>query len=841
MRSAEPRAELLVVEDSPTQAHELTSVLERNGYSVTVAANGEEALGAIATREPAMVLSDVVMPGMGGYELCSAIKGAPALEHIPVVLVASLSDVSDVLRALESGADAFVTKPYDDRYLLSRVRRILDGAGLPCAEPGGEELKVTLDGRSYVIGTERARMLNLLLSSYEAAVRKKRELTEAQEELRKLNETLEENVEQRTAALGGETAERRRAAEALRESEDRYRRLFEESNDAVFIHTVDGRILDVNRRASQMAGLSEEKLKTMQIQQLQTEEPVPTDSDFKDTSQSGSMRFESRITRPDGRLVDVDVSARLVDTEKGTVQAIFRDITERKHAEQELARERQFSNAVIQTAGALIVVLDTQGRIVQFNRACEEATGLSIKEMKGRSSWEVLIPPEEREAVQRAFQDLTEETDLSTCENNWLTKDGKKRLISWTNSRVLDDSGQVQWVIATGIDVTEQRQLEEQLRRATKLEAVGQLAGGVAHDFNNLLTAILGYVDLDLAEVPEQTSLHEDLKRIRAAARRASDLTRQLLAFSRQQAARPEVLDLNATVENVSKMLGHLIEENVELELDLSEEPLTVRADPAQLEQVLMNLAVNARDAMPDGGLLRIETASVVLDEAYVRMHADARAGPHAVLAVTDTGVGMPPEVRERIFDPFFTTKEVGQGTGLGLSTVYGIAQQHGGSTQCYSEPNIGTTFKVYLPLAGAEQAAAAEESVFEMGIMGEETILLAEDEASVRDLAARVLQDAGYTVLCAADGAEAMSLVREHGGRIDLILTDVVMPKVNGPAMAREARSRCPGVKLLFMSGYAGNPVERMGQNMVEVPILRKPFTARNLTQKVRHVLDEA
>ncbi len=634
--------------------------------------------------------------------------------------------------------------------------------------------------------------------------------------------------------------QRRKAEEALRESEERYRKLFEESNDAIFIHTLEGRILDVNRRACQMAGLSADELKTMQIQQLQTEEPVPTDSDFRDTSQSGSMRFESQIKRADGRLIDVDVSARLVDPEKGDVQAVFRDISERKRAAQELARERQFSNAVIQTAGALIVVLDTEGRIVQFNRTCEEASGFSADEVKGRSMWEVLIPPEEREAVREVFQDLTDETQLSTHENNWLTKDGGKRLITWTNSRLLDESGQVRWVISTGIDVTDQRQLEEQLQRAAKLEAVGQLAGGVAHDFNNLLTAILGYVDLDLTEVPEDTTLHEDLKRVRSAAKRASDLTRQLLAFSRQQAARPEVLDLNVAVENVSKMLGHLIEEHVELQLDLSEKPLTVRADPAQMEQVLMNLAVNARDAMPEGGLLTIETAVAELDESYVRTHAGARVGPHAMLAVTDTGIGMPPEIQERIFEPFFTTKEVGQGTGLGLSTVYGIVQQHGGSIQCYSEPNIGTTFKVYLPLAGAAAAVAAEESVFETEMLGEETILLAEDEASVRDLAARVLQDAGCTVLCAADGAEAMSLFREHAGRIDLILTDVVMPKVNGPAMAREARSVCPGVKLLFMSGYAGNPVERVGQNMAGVPILRKPFTARELTEKVRHALDK-
>ncbi|MCK4410486.1 MAG: response regulator, partial [Candidatus Eisenbacteria sp.] len=353
---------------------------------------------------------------------------------------------------------------------------------------------------------------------------------------------------------------------------------------------------------------------------------------------------------------------------------------------------------------------------------------------------------------------------------------------------------------------------------------------GIAHDFNNLLTAILGYSELLRDELGPRDQKRMYADEIHKAGDRAASLVQQLLGFSRKQMIAPRVIDLNVALADSRRLLERVIGEDVRLDLIESEYPVHTLIDPVQVDQVLVNLVVNARDAMPEGGLLKVETASVMLDEAYVRMHADARAGPHAMLAVTDTGVGMPPEVRERIFDPFFTTKEVGQGTGLGLSTVYGIVQQHGGSIQCYSEPNIGTTFKVYLPLAGGAQAAAAEESVFEMGIMGEETVLLADDEASVRDLAARVLQDAGYTVLCAADGVEAMSLVREHGGRIDLILTDVVMPKVNGPAMAREARSRYPGVKLLFMSGYAGNPVERMGQNMVGVPILRKPFTARKL-----------
>ncbi|KPK61450.1 MAG: hypothetical protein AMK73_07925 [Planctomycetes bacterium SM23_32] len=546
---------------------------------------------------------------------------------------------------------------------------------------------------------------------------------------------------------------------------------------------------------------------------------------------------------PGGRSVYQRGLIRVAKDEQGRAVKLFgtvQDITERKESERELLRERQFSNAVIDTSGALIVVLDPEGRVVRFNMACERTTGYNARDVTGRPIWELLIPPEERQGVEDVFSNLAAGGTFSTYENHWLAKDGDKRLIAWANTRVLDEQGRVQYVIGTGIDVTEQRQLEAQLRRAAKLEAVGQLAGGIAHDFNNLLTAILGYVDLNLPDLEEGSQLRQDLMQVRAAARRASDLTRQLLTFGRQQPAVREVVDLNETVRDVCKMLGHLIEENVELQVVTCEEPLKVKADPAQIGQVLMNLAVNARDAMPDGGVLAVRTSAVVKEEDPTDTQTGFGPGAYALLTVRDTGTGMPYDVQERIYDPFFTTKGVGQGTGLGLSTVYGVVEQSGGYIECISEPGAGTTFEIHLPLVEAGEPAQSVRSELGIKFGGHETILLVEDEPEIRQLGARTLKDLGYRVLCAAGGPEALALLRRHRGRLDLLLTDVVMPRMAGHDLAARVHDIRPGAKLLFMTGYAEKDDGALGGAVDSTGLLRKPFTAAKLAKQVRAVLDE-
>jgi signal transduction histidine kinase/ActR/RegA family two-component response regulator len=390
-------------------------------------------------------------------------------------------------------------------------------------------------------------------------------------------------------------------------------------------------------------------------------------------------------------------------------------------------------------------------------------------------------------------------------------------------------------------EITERKRVEEQLRQAQKLEAVGRLAGGVAHDFNNLLGVILGHSDLLLSRLGSDSPLHRHVDLILKTAAKAGALTQQLLAFSRKQILAPKVLDLNAVVTGMEKMLRRLIGEDVDLAIVLDPALGHVKADPGQLEQVILNLAVNARDAMPQGGRLTLETASVELDEAYVRRHPGAQRGPHVVLAVSDTGVGMDAEAQARLFEPFFTTKGPGRGTGLGLATVYGIVKQSGGNIWVFSEPGRGTTFKICLPQADAAAAPVEPERARTQALQGSETVLLVEDEADLRDLAREILQMYGYTVLAAGHPAEALRLGQQHEGSIHLLLTDVVMPGMSGRELADRLAPRHGAMQVLYMSGYTDEAIVRHGVLAEGTAFLQKPFTPDTLARQVRQVLAAA
>ncbi|MBW2093234.1 MAG: response regulator, partial [Deltaproteobacteria bacterium] len=409
----------------------------------------------------------------------------------------------------------------------------------------------------------------------------------------------------------------------------------------------------------------------------------------------------------------------------------------------------------------------------------------------------------------------------------------------------------------------EKKKLEEQLQQAQKLESIGRLAGGVAHDFNNMLSVILGYGEIVHQELHPGDPLRKDMEAILKAARSSADLTRQLLAFSRKQTLQPEVLDLNEVVRSIEKMLRRLIGEDIALELSLSKDLSHVKVDPGQIEQVIMNLAVNARDAMPTGGKLLIETSEVELDEAYAQNHADVTPGKYVMLAMTDTGCGMDKEVLLQIFDPFFTTKEKGKGTGLGLSTVYGIVKQSGGNIWVYSEPGQGATFKIYLPVTGdqaetlAEEVARAtfkiylpvtgdqaetlaEEVAREESAGGGEHILVVEDEESLRKLLKAMLSRSGYKVTLAANGGEALLLVEEKGLKPDLVITDVVMPGMSGRELVDRLQRKQPDLMALYMSGYTDNAIIHHGALDPGTPFIQKPFTIHDIAEKVRAVLRE-
>jgi PAS domain S-box-containing protein len=427
-------------------------------------------------------------------------------------------------------------------------------------------------------------------------------------------------------------------------------------------------------------------------------------------------------------------------------------------------------------------------------------------------------------------------TDFSV-QNRSIWPDGTIRWLSEAGRVLLDEHGQPARAVGISLDVTERRTLEEQYQQAQKMEAVGRLAGGVAHDFNNLLTVILGYCELLLSDLDPSDPHQADIAEIQKAGARASGLTRQLLAFSRKQIIEPTLLDLNAIATDMRAMIARLIGEDVKIALGLGPNLARVKADRGQVEQIVMNLAVNARDAMPKGGTLTIETANVDLDEHYAKTHLDVKPGPYVVLTVTDTGTGMTPEVQARLFEPFFTTKEPGKGTGLGMATVYGIVTRGGGTVGVYSELGKGTAFKVYFPKADASDLPVETPVPVARSHAGTQTVLVVEDEGGLRDLARKLLQRQGYTVLVASNAGEAVRLFQENPS-IDVLLTDVVMPGASGPELTKQLVEQRPGLHVIYMSGYTEEAIVQHGVLKPGIAFLNKPFTSETLGRKIREVL---
>jgi two-component system, cell cycle sensor histidine kinase and response regulator CckA len=498
---------------------------------------------------------------------------------------------------------------------------------------------------------------------------------------------------------------------------------------------------------------------------------------------------------------------------------------------------RDFLRSIAEHSPAGIVTTDIQGRVTYWSPRAEELLGYQSDEMLGRPVSEVQRGG--RAEARSLMRRLRAEGRIREHEAEIRARDGRWVECRFSLALLRDSSGTEIGTLAILEDTTERKRLEAQLRQAQKMEAIGRLAGGIAHDFNNLLAVIMGHSDLIRSVLRKGDALAHDVEQIRRASERAATLTRQLLAFSRRQFLQPQVIDVNTLVGNLATMLRRLIGEDVRLDLRLDPQAGRVSADPGQLEQVIMNLAVNARDAMPQGGRLTLETAQAMLDRAFVAAHPGSSSGPHVRLSIHDTGCGMSPEVLSHLFEPFFTTKEPGRGTGLGLSTVYGIVKQHRGYIDVTSEPGRGTSFGVYLPRIDAratpERAAPREQP--QPG--GHETVLFVEDEVAVRDLVQRVLSNGGYTVLAAGDGAEALGVVEAHAGPIHLVVTDVIMPGMGGPELAARVRARHPAVRLIYVSGYTADQLHAQTELGADAILLAKPFTSQELLRKVREVLD--
>ncbi|MFO0617484.1 MAG: response regulator [Polyangiaceae bacterium] len=536
------------------------------------------------------------------------------------------------------------------------------------------------------------------------------------------------------------------------------------------------------------------------------------------------------------------------------VPAVERELREcserhgRRKAEDALLESQARFRRLSESGIIGIVVADLEGGILEANDAYLQMIGYSREELiDGAVRWSDLTPPEFAHLTARAVEQLQTFGAAPAWETESLRKDGS-RFPAVVGVASLEHSK----AIAFMADLTERkqaeaarkraeealRQSEEQFRQAQKMEAVGRLAGGVAHDFNNILSVILGHAELVLGDLGPADPMRADIEEIRTAAKRAAGLTNQLLLFSRQQVLEPKVLDLDEVLRGMDKMLQRILGEDVELVSLTGRSTGRVRADRTQVEQVVLNLVVNARDAMPTGGKLTIETADVELDDEYVANHGPVAPGRYVMLAITDTGIGMDKAIQSRIFEPFFTTKEKGKGTGLGLATVFGTVRQSGGSVWVYSEPNKGSTFKVYLPRVDAAVDVARVRPA-PTTLKGTETILLVEDEEQVRTIALSILRRQGYRVISAQHAGEALLLCESHPETIDLLLTDVVMPHMSGPELAKRLASTRPGMKVLCMSGYTDDSIVRHGVLDSGVAYMQKPFTPESLRRRVREVLD--
>jgi two-component system cell cycle sensor histidine kinase/response regulator CckA len=631
----------------------------------------------------------------------------------------------------------------------------------------------------------------------------------------------------------------------VQHAEENYRSIFENAVVGIFRATPDTtRFVSVNPVMAQMFGYESPAEMVQSVVDVTPQlglDPARREEAFTLLRKQGVLEnFETRVRRKDGSEIWISANVRALCDAEGEFKyfdGIVQDITERKRAEDALRESEERYRDLVENAHDIIFSHDLEGNYTSVNRAGEQITGYTHEESLSLKITDTIAPEYVNKARDMMAKELAGE-EGTAYEVELLAKDGKRIAVEVNTKLILQDGVPV-GVQGIARDVTERKLLEAQLRQSQKMEAIGQLAGGVAHDFNNLLTAINGYSGLALQRIDDNHPLKGYLEEIRKAGDRAANLTRQLLAFGRKQILQPLAINLNDVVTEMNKMLRRLIGEDIQFNAKLDPALNKIKADPGQIEQVLVNLIVNARDAMPQGGNLTIETLGVDLNEDYASRHVAVAPGRYVMLAVSDTGTGMSEDTRARIFDPFFTTKGEGKGTGLGLSTVYGIVKQSGGSIWVYSELGHGTTFKVYLPELATSPQKTEVVTVESPMPRGSETILLVEDEDVVRGLARKILEHAGYRVLEASRGEEAVRLCLERAGPIDLLLTDVVMPETSGREVADRLTELLPGLRVLFMSGYTDEAIVHHGVLDSNVEFIQKPFNPAALAMKVREVLD--
>ncbi len=655
------------------------------------------------------------------------------------------------------------------------------------------------------------------------------------EELETLRARLAESGPSEIGSTAGE--------EALPDCGERFNALYDRSLFCIFVYDLEGRFMDANMATLSMLGYSREEFLSKTVLSIVGEaQAAKAMKAMEEIKRNGFLRKpnEYRLKRKDGRAIWIEVESCMLYREgkPRAIQGVAREITERKCAEDALRNGEEKYRALFEESQDAIFITTPEGKLADINPAGLGLFGFSSKEeiLKIDVARDLYFNPRDREKYQRA---MAEQGHVKEYEIDLKKKDGQKVIVEVTAVTVCDGGGNITAYRGIMRDVTTQKQLEQQVIQSQKMEGIGRLAAGIAHDFNNLLTSIIGYAGMMQMKLdpgdPHLTYVNQIVK----VADRCTTLVKQILAFSRKSMIQPKILDLNDVIENFETMFKRVLGEDMAVECKTEEGLGNVKADPGQIEQIIMNLAVNSRDAMPKGGKLLIETGNVEIDEEYIKRYPYARQGRYVLLSVSDTGCGMDEETLSHIFEPFFTTKEKGVGTGLGLSTVYGIVKQSEGHITVASEVGKGTTVQVYLPRIDESVEGADSLPPASRLHRGKETVLVVEDDESVRELAVEILSECGHTALEAKSGEDALSLLEEEGVEIDLLLTDVVMYDTSGRELAEKLSASRPGLKVLYMSGYSEEVISHHGVLDKDIHFIQKPFTPVELTKKIREILD--
>ncbi len=860
---------ILLIDDNPNDRALVVRELEREfpAPQVEQISNAEDLEAALRAGSFDLVITDYQLNWSNGLAVLRSVRA----EHpqTPIIMFTATGSEEIAVQAMKDGLDDYVLKSVKHlsrltaavRLALDRLeqRRALEVAevryrtlfenlplGLVHCDPEGRFLDANpaflrmfcFPDRDALLGTSLADLLVSQASHHELLQEMGRsELVRGWEtQARRYDDTnLWVSISARAVREGGrrrfieaaveDITDRRRTEAALRLTQS----AVSHASDAVVITEAEPleapgpRIVYVNEAFTRLTGYRPQQVlgQTMRLLEGQKTDGAALEHLREAMQAHEPARLELLAYRRDLSEVWLDLAVVPVPEPGGALThfvSLARDITERKHNDRALEKLAAYPvsnpNPVLELA--------PDGRLAHYNPAAK-----TLAESLGSATVHAILPSDIAELVRQCLAGGAARLSVER-------RAGDRTLTWWFFPLPGNES-----VIGYAVDITERLELETQLRQVQKMEAIGRLAGGIAHDFNNLLTVINGYSTLVASRLGQDDAARQNVEEIRKAGERASALTRQLLAFSRRQVLQPRVLDLNEIINGTASMLRRLISEDIDLVVHLDPALGRVRADASQIEQVILNLAVNARDAMPRGGKLTLETLNVEIDEAYARGHLGARPGHYVMLRVSDTGVGMDAETRARLFEPFFTTKEQGKGTGLGLATVYGIVKQSAGNIWVDSEPERGATFKILLPRVQDEVEKAAPETAAPAPPEGKETILLVEDEPVVRELCSEVLAQHGYTVLAAGDSEEARRLCESRRGDIDLLLTDVVMPRMGGHELAQRLASLCPQMRVLLMSGYSADANRNGGVLDPDLAFLQKPFTPDVLARKVREVLD--